>query len=123
MLKTPPSTPSVAYLLHLILHPASSSMTLHLYPRSCVILHERTVQGVLRRYEVILNNIIFFPHYVDDTANLLLQWLSSFTSSSNLPPPDACIYIQDPASYVMSLAPPPCRHILSQNSQHYLLYV
>ena len=83
-------------------------MTLHLYPRSCVILHERTVHGTLRRYEPILNRIIFFPHYVNDNASLLLQWLTSLSSSSILPPPYACIYIQDAASFLMSLAPPRC---------------
>ena len=96
-------TPPVPYLLQLILEPASSSMTLHLYRSSCVILHERTVHGALRRYKVFINSIIFFPHFLNDTANLLLQWLTSFSSSSILPPlPYAFIYIQDPASFLTS---------------------
>ena len=104
----------MAYLLQLILDPAFT-MTLHLYPRSCVIIHERTVYGALRRYELILNRIIFFPHYVNDNASLLLQWLVSFSSSSILLPPYACIYIQHAASFLMGLALPSCSHILIQN--------
>ena len=90
----PPSTyPPTCLLLH----------NLHLYPTSCVILHERTVHAALRRYKVIIKSIIFFPHYLNDTANLFLQWLTSFSSSSILPPPPyAFIYMQDPASSLSS---------------------
>ena len=90
----PPSTyPPTCLLLH----------NLHLYPTSCVILHERTVHAALRRYKVIIKSIIFFPHYLNDTANLFLQWLTSFSSWSILPPPPyAFIYMQDPASSLSS---------------------
>ena len=62
-------TPPVDYLLWLILEPASSSMTLHLYPRSCVIIRSKVIA---------LSSLRF-------SSSLLLFHLNKSSSSINNP--------------------------------------